>query len=480
MSDPLHATMDLVSQFFNKTVLDYVVAKEQELGETHGSGFVVSWTVQALRAAGAPLAAAQVRARHNAAAAATLGKNTHRDAAGVATTTEGVGNVNAKMDVREVEKVVDAHTSTMKKKELESEPVERGESRADAKKGGVSAQRRRLREHLAIAVRDGRIAAAHLQLGKSRLDSREADASALSRKVSAPKLSSKDVKAALGGGSIGFRGTEALSVLANHAKMWGHLGEHQHGAEDAVSEAMEEHAERLQEVMEEITAVENDVPTEVPAGGDEDAVVSAAETAAGRLTELEVEKQELRDEMVKLAADMAATRTGPEGAVAAVELPEKLKLAMGVFDALATATWPWVTGHEFDPSRPKQGYRSEHRADPAQHGERVKPLCNALINAGLDGTASHHLHHLIAHEGQSRRNFDSTCPGCTFSCQGSEHANKLFKQQAMSLFYMLRGWRGDSDRTMFAYIMRDRMTRLLYFCDTIPKKRNPGKTIDGS
>ena len=43
--------------------------------------------------------------------------------------------------------------------------------------------------------------------------------------------------------------------------------------------------------MEEIAAVENDAPTEVPAGGDEDAVVSAAETAAGRLTELEVENR---------------------------------------------------------------------------------------------------------------------------------------------------------------------------------------------
>ena len=455
VADPLHGAMDVVSLLFNKLVTDYVIGMEDTLGQSHGSGAAVSWGVRALAAAGAPLAAAQVMTRHNR--ATDLGKDTTKDAHGVKVTVAGVGDVGATNTDRE--KVVDQHVAGMTAGALTLELRDMGESSAESKKGSVSAKKARLRPMLVAAVGAGDILPAHLRAGGSRLDNQDQEASAVSRKVTAPKMDKQAVTTAFGGGSIGFRGTEAMAVLANHSKMWPILNHYQQSAHAAVMGSLTKHAEELESNLAEATALK----AQLGSAADE------AATCAEELAALESRRADIKAEMVKLATDEVNTST--EGELT-TELPEKLKNAKkNVFDSLSKAMWPWVTGHDYDLARAKNGFKSEHRADPAKHHERVQVLCQALIDAGIDGTASYYLHHLVAHEAESRDNLDKMCPGCSFSCQQSEHANKLFKQQAISLFYMLNGLKGNADKTMHAYTIKDRILRLLCFCDAIPKKR---------
>ena len=140
-----------------------------------------------------------------------------------------------------------------------------------------------------------------------------------------------------------------------------------------------------------------------------------------------------------------------------------------------------VNGHEHDPDRPEEGCKSERAADPdpAKHQARVAPLCAALEAHGLDSNSSFYLHHLTAHEGDCRAALEAIHPGFAVSCQATEHANKLFKLQAVTLFFMLNGWRGDTSRTMFRFIMCDRARRMIYFIETVPKERAHGALVAG-
>ena len=461
VADPLHGAVDVTSMLFNKLVADCVIGVEGTLGESHGSGAAVSWGVRALAAAGAPLAAAQVMIRHNR--ATDLGKDATKDAHGVKVTVAGVGDVGATNTDRE--KVVDRHVGGTTAGALTMELRDVGETTAESKKGSVSAKKARLRPMLVAAVNAGDILPAHLRAGGSRLDNQNQAASAVSRKVTAPKMDKQAVTTAFGGGSIGFRGTEAMSVLANHSKMWPILNHYQQSAHAAVLGSLTKYAEELESNLAEAAALK----AQLASAADETA------TRAEELAALESRRADIKAEMVKLATDEVNTST--EGELT-TELPEKLKNAKNVFDALTKAMWPWVTGHDYDPARAKHGFKSEHRADPAKHHERVKVLCQALIDAGIDGTASYYLHHLVAHEADSRANLDKIYPGCSFSCQQSEHANKLFKQQAISLFYMLNGLKGNTDKTMCTCMIKDRILRLLCFCDAIPKKRGGGGLTD--
>jgi len=479
VADPLHAVMDLTSWVLNHTIIPYVVDAEVESQQQFGVGFAISCFVAAARSVGAGILASHARQRYNAAVTQKSAQFT-KDRHGVATSTDGVGEA-PKLTARDHNSIVDRYVreemkNMVGKGMVNEELADLGDPKP--KTGAAGDKRRRLTILLLAAVKSNAVPLAQLQQGRPRLNTEAAQAEAVTRSVKGARLSKTEIKEAVGK-NLKLQGKEAMSVLRGHRKMIAYISDYQRGAVSAATAGMQQCSERLTEITSEISGL-TDRGLEAAEGGEAEAnAAGVADALADRLTELMDEEKEVREEMVSIAADLNTAQ--PTDAGGPIGLPEALLKAQTLFSGLCKAVWPMVNGHEYDPDRPEEGCKSERAADPdpAKHQARVAPLCAALEAHGLDSNSSFYLHHLIAHEGDCRAALEAIYPGFAVSCQATEHANKLFKLQAITLFFMLNGWRGDTSRTMFRFIMCDRARRMIYFIETVPKERVHGALVAG-
>ena len=172
---------------------------------------------------------------------------------------------------------------------------------------------------------------------------------------------------------------------------------------------------------------------------------------------------EYRDEAIRIGNNLSLLYQVDNGE--AVALGPKAQQAMDVVLALKALTIPIVHPYSDDPEDLKKAI--------AGHKERAEFFIEQLESEHWKinfGDHSNYVHWMIAHAYEDSlyciEHFG--CHLSAFSCQTSEHFNKVLKRCVERLHGFSTRCIGENEwRNKFGFVMHEYMLRLFYFYDTI-------------